>query len=66
VLSCPNRCVRRPSIESRKSVVSTAAARAGCGALLLADAFADYGIPGCERLPVAATMGVVKLTVKGL
>jgi hypothetical protein len=27
---------------------------------------ADYGIPGCERLPVAATMGVVTLTEKAL
>jgi uncharacterized membrane protein YbhN (UPF0104 family) len=52
-----------PAIESRKSVVRQPRGRcrpSRVGApFFLAGAHSDWEIPGCERLPVAATMGVV-------
>jgi hypothetical protein len=37
-----------------------AGARHGQGAPLLASPGKNYGVPGCERLPVTATIGLVK------
>jgi len=59
--------LRPPPVDRIPEIRSfSGCGRSGAGAGFSMGTLPDYGIPGCDRLRLAATIGLVQLTVFGL